>query len=814
MNRLSIVVLTGGLCLLTGAAFADPGMIINEILYDPAPDLSGDANKDTVVDTSQDEFVELVNSSAASIDLSGWTLSDGTATRHTFPPGTMVGAGCAIVVFGGGHPPINLFGGAVVQVASTGLLGLNNNGDAVTLRDASAAIVATHIYPDAGNVDQSITRDPDITGSDTFVLHSLATGSGGSLFSPGTHIDGSPFGACVPPGPDADGDGHPDDVDNCPNLANPDQADCNGNGIGDACEIIKDPSLDCNNNGILDVCEPDCNNSGFPDDCDVLFGISQDCNNNLIPDECEPDCNGNSIPDDCDILNGTSLDANLNGVPDECENVANVVINEILAGPPPGAAGDANGDGTPNATQDEFVEIVNISGGPVNISGWTLRDTLQVRHTFPTGTILPDQCGIVVFGGGTPVGQFGGCQKQVASTGTLSLNNDGDTVTLRDASSLLVDEHTYGVEGGDDQSLTRSPDLTGDFVKHTVAQPGVPFSPGQRTNLTVFGGCPPVLPDADGDGVPDINDNCPNTVNPLQQDCDGDGIGDACETDPDSNGNGIPDNCEIVVPGNVRINEIRIDQPGTDNDEYFEIKGPPSLSLNGLTYLVIGDGSAGSPSGVIESVTSLNGHSIPADGYFLTVEPTFTLAPPSQRDFVVPGTNGLNFENSDNVTHLLVTNFSGTNGQDLDTDDNGVLDILPWGAVVDAVGLVGTGVPGTPGVEYAYGASLGFVDVGPDATFVPGQIFRCETAGTWNIGKFDPFDISGGTDTPGVAGPPCATPPCPPDRNGDNVVNTADLLIIINNWGSNNPVADINGDGIVNTADLLAVINGWGPCPP
>ena len=39
------------------------------------------------------------------------------------------------------------------------------------------------------------------------------------------------------------------------------------------------------------------------------------------------------------------------------------------------------------------------------------------------------------------------------------------------------------------------------------------------------------------------------------------------------------------------ISEIRIDQPSTDNDEYFEISGDPGASLNDLTYLVIGDGT-------------------------------------------------------------------------------------------------------------------------------------------------------------------------------------------------------------------------------
>jgi hypothetical protein len=43
--------------------------------------------------------------------------------------------------------------------------------------------------------------------------------------------------------PDLDLDGVPDDQDNCPNVYNPDQADANHNGIGDACErsIIRSP---------------------------------------------------------------------------------------------------------------------------------------------------------------------------------------------------------------------------------------------------------------------------------------------------------------------------------------------------------------------------------------------------------------------------------------------------------------------------------------------------------------------------------------------------------------------------------------------
>lgn len=38
-----------------------------------------------------------------------------------------------------------------------------------------------------------------------------------------------------------------------------------------------------------------------------------------------------------------------------------------------------------------------------------------------------------------------------------------------------------------------------------------------------------IFSDLDGDGIPDNQDNCPNTPNPDQADSDGDGIGDVCE---------------------------------------------------------------------------------------------------------------------------------------------------------------------------------------------------------------------------------------------------------------------------------------------
>jgi hypothetical protein len=71
--------------------------------------------------------------------------------------------------------------------------------------------------------------------------------------------------------------------------------------------------------------------------------------------------------------------------------------------------------------------------------------------------------------------------------------------------------------------------------------------------------------DSDGDGVPDINDNCPLALNPTQVDSDGEGIGDACDNCPavsnpdqaDVDGDGIGDACEVDIK--AAITQLRAD---------------------------------------------------------------------------------------------------------------------------------------------------------------------------------------------------------------------------------------------------------------
>ena len=54
----------------------------------------------------------------------------------------------------------------------------------------------------------------------------------------------------------------------------------------------------------------------------------------------------------------------------------------------------------------------------------------------------------------------------------------------------------------------------------------------------------------------------------------------------------------------------------------------------------------------------------------------------------------------------------------------------------------------------------------------------------------------------------------PGDINGDGVVNTVDLLLLLAAWGPCAPPCpeDLDFNGVVDIDDLFAVLGAWGPC--
>ena len=144
-------------------------VIINEILAnEPGSNVAG-------------EFVELVNVGGTSIGIGGWTVSDGGGVRHTFAAGTTLGAGKAIVVYGGGGSiPAGLTNAVA---ASTGALNLANGGDQVIVRNGTTTINSfTYTSSLAGTDGVSMNRSPDTSATGGFVLHtaisSLASSGG------------------------------------------------------------------------------------------------------------------------------------------------------------------------------------------------------------------------------------------------------------------------------------------------------------------------------------------------------------------------------------------------------------------------------------------------------------------------------------------------------------------------------------------------------------------------------------------------------------------------------------------------------------
>jgi predicted extracellular nuclease len=187
------------------------------------------------------------------------------------------------------------------------------------------------------------------------------------------------------------------------------------------------------------------------------------------------------------------------------------------------------------------------------------------------------------------------------------------------------------------------------------------------------------------------------------------------------------------------INEFVFNHTGTDTNEYIEVFASAGdvPSAGGYTLLVLeGDGTA---AGVIDNVIAVGAPD--ASGFSTT---------PFLANAIENGT----------LTVLLVAGFGGATGNDLDTNNDGVLDATPWTTLVDSVAVSDGGAD-----DRAYSATV-LTSANIGAGFTPGGASRVpngtdtDSAADWRLNDFDLAGIPGFTGTlvpPEVANTPNAS---------------------------------------------------------
>jgi hypothetical protein len=477
-------------------------------------DVIGDANGDGARTYPGDLFVEVVNFENFPVDVSGWIIEDDLGPRFQYPEGTIIQPGRAHVTFGGGEPN-GVFGGASVLTVGTSngfafnttreeIAGLfapfGGEMEIVELPFRSQILETTLALPEsdpAFGQPASIHRTSDEEGS-AFTLHSLidwATSGPSVYFSPGTRPDGSPY---FTPSTTVTLD-----------LS----ADAVTEGDGPVTGTINLSSAAPANGQELVITATEAGNQVALSDNRITIPSGQSTGTFTITPIDDAFLDGPvhiSVvvrgPEGSDVLGDL---ATLN-VADNEVNGFNFEIAEFLIDLS-GTGADPNLNGElEEAVADQFIEIVNRSGYPVIMDGWSIVVRVggefalkELGHTFGSGTILQNDGAAVLFGeiagGATSDPVFGGAlvddtSNDDANGGLHAAAGDSVYVDLVNEFGFVVAELVIPAElTGQGMSVTL---VDGNPTLHLDAAGGAftLFSPGTQPDGTPYPGNGPWAP--------------------------------------------------------------------------------------------------------------------------------------------------------------------------------------------------------------------------------------------------------------------------------------------------------------------------------
>jgi len=259
------------------------------------------------------------------------------------------------------------------------------------------------------------------------------------------------------------------------------------------------------------------------------------------------------------------------------------------------------------------------------------------------------------------------------------------------------------------------------------------------------------------------------------------------------------------------INEFVANHVGADTHEYVEVRGTPDTNYG--SYAVVEIDGDGSVAGRVNSVRAVG--TTDDEGLWRT----------AFLNSLQNGTSSL----------LLVEDATATVNSDLDTDNDGTLDVTPWERVVDDVAVTdgGTSDRTYATVVLAEGFDGGSFTVG-GASRIPNGV-DTGSAGDWVRNDYDGAGLPGfagavdrgeALNTPGVPNTTEGQPPVPPTVRpiptiqgaghtspfvGDRV-RTGGVVTAL--AGNGYYLQDPAGDGDVATSDAIFVFTGAGGTTP